>query len=117
MPRHKTPTVSRWLAQHLRFHLHFTPTFCTWINLVDRWFTELTTRLLRRGPASLRPARSAPTSGHGIDAWTENLDPTSGPRPPIKSSTRSNATANELTGRDARDSPGISDRWHSGSSI
>ena len=68
--------------------------------------------------ASIAPsARSTPTSATGSTPGPRTPDPTSGPRPPIKSSTRSNATANELTGRDARHSPGISDRWHSGSSI
>ncbi len=46
---HKTPKVRRWLAAHPRFHLHFTPTSSSWINLVERWFGELTTKLLRRG--------------------------------------------------------------------
>lgn len=46
---HKTPKIKRWLAQHPRFVLHFTPTSSSWINLVERWFGELTTKLLRRG--------------------------------------------------------------------
>jgi transposase len=46
---HKTPAVRRWLAKHPRFILHFTPTSSSWINLVERWFSELTTKLLRRG--------------------------------------------------------------------
>jgi transposase len=46
---HKTPKIVRWLAQHPRFVLHFTPTSSSWINLVERWFGELTTKLLRRG--------------------------------------------------------------------
>jgi transposase len=46
---HKTPAVKRWLAAHPRFHLHFTPTSASWLNLVERWFGELTTKKLRRG--------------------------------------------------------------------
>jgi transposase len=46
---HKTPEIRRWLARHPRFHLHFTPTSSSWLNLVERFFAELTTRLLRRG--------------------------------------------------------------------
>jgi transposase len=46
---HKTPTVRRWLARHPRFVLHFTPTSSSWINLVERWFAELTTKMLKRG--------------------------------------------------------------------
>jgi transposase len=45
---HKTPAVKKWLLAHPRFHLHFTPTSASWINLVERWFAELTTRKLRR---------------------------------------------------------------------
>ena len=41
---HKTPAVRRWLAAHPRFVLHFTPTGASWLNLVERWFSELTTR-------------------------------------------------------------------------
>jgi transposase len=46
---HKTPTVHRWLAAHPRYHLHFTPTSASWINLVERWFGELDRKQLRRG--------------------------------------------------------------------
>lgn len=46
---HKTPAVRRWLLQHPRFHLHFTPTGASWLNLVERWFALLTQRQLRRG--------------------------------------------------------------------
>ena len=46
---HKAPTVHRWLAAHPRYHLHFTPTSASWINLVERWFGELDRKQLRRG--------------------------------------------------------------------
>lgn len=46
---HKTPTVQRWLLRHPRFHVHFTPTYSSWLNLVERWFALLTERQLRRG--------------------------------------------------------------------
>ncbi len=46
---HKTDTIQRWLAAHPRFHLHFVPTSSSWLNLVERWFSELTTKLLQRG--------------------------------------------------------------------
>ncbi|MFD3706106.1 IS630 family transposase [Nocardia sp. NPDC058658] len=45
---HKTPEVKKWLLRHPRFHLHFTPTSASWMNLVERWFAELTSRKLRR---------------------------------------------------------------------
>lgn len=47
---HKTPAIQRWLAGHPRFVLHFTPTSSSWLNLVERWFGELTTKKLQRGP-------------------------------------------------------------------
>ena len=46
---HKHPRVLRWLQKHPRFHLHFTPTSSSWLNLVERWFRELTQKRLRRG--------------------------------------------------------------------
>ena len=46
---HKAPTIGRWLLRHPRFTLHFTPTYSSWLNLVERWFAELTTKWLRRG--------------------------------------------------------------------
>lgn len=45
---HKTPQIKNWLLRHPRFHLHFTPTSSSWLNLVERWFAELTNRKLRR---------------------------------------------------------------------
>ena len=44
----KTPAIHQWLVKHPRFHLHFTPTSSSWLNLVERWFAELTNRKLRR---------------------------------------------------------------------
>ena len=46
---HKHPKVRRWLRRHPRFHMHFTPTSSSWLNLVERWFRELTQKRLRRG--------------------------------------------------------------------
>jgi transposase len=46
---HKTPLIHRWLLRHTRFHLHFTPTYSSWINQVERWFAILTEKQLRRG--------------------------------------------------------------------
>lgn len=46
---HKHPAVTAWLAKHPRFHTHFTPTSSSWLNLVERWFRELTDKALRRG--------------------------------------------------------------------
>jgi transposase len=45
---HKHPKVQRWIARHPRFHLHFTPTSASWLNMVERFFRDLTVRRLRR---------------------------------------------------------------------
>jgi transposase len=45
---HNTPAITTWFLRHPRFHLHFTPTYSSWLNLVQRWFAELTNRKLRR---------------------------------------------------------------------
>jgi transposase len=46
---HKTPSIQRWMVRHPRFTLHFTPTYSSWLNLVERWFAELTQKWLKRG--------------------------------------------------------------------
>ena len=46
---HKTPRIHRWLLRHPRFQLHFTPTYASWINQIERWFAALTEKQLRRG--------------------------------------------------------------------
>ena len=46
---HSQAKVKQWLAQHPRFRLHFTPTSSSWLNLVERWFRELTEKRVRRG--------------------------------------------------------------------
>jgi transposase len=43
------PEVTAWLAKHPRFHMHFTPTSASWLNLVERWFREITDKRIRRG--------------------------------------------------------------------
>src|SRR4029077_492889 len=46
---HKHPTVQHWLKAHSRFHIHFTPTSSSWLNLVERFFGELTSEVVREG--------------------------------------------------------------------
>lgn len=46
---HKHPNVNKWLNKHPRFHIHFTPTSSSWLNLVERWFGEITNKRIRRG--------------------------------------------------------------------
>ncbi len=71
---HKTPAIARWLAGHPRFVLHFTPTSSSWLNLVERWFSELTTKQLRRG--SHRSVRQLNADIRAwIDTWNDNPRP------------------------------------------
>jgi transposase len=57
---HKHPKVRRWLARHPRFHMHFTPTSSSWLNLVERWFRDLTQKRLKRGAfTSVRQLQAA----------------------------------------------------------
>jgi transposase len=69
---HKTAAIRKWLLAHPRFHLHFTPTGSSWLNLVERWFAELTTKQIRRGTH-----RSVQALEADIRAWiaTWNTDP------------------------------------------
>jgi len=53
---HKHPRVKAWLGRHPRFHLHFTPTSTSWLNLVERWFREITDKRIRRGTFRNVPA-------------------------------------------------------------
>jgi len=53
---HKHADVVQWLAKHPRFHLHFTPTSSSWLNLVERWFRNLSDKALRRGVFGSVPA-------------------------------------------------------------
>jgi len=71
---HKTPAIQRWLVAHPRFVLHFTPTSSSWLNLVERWFAELTTKKLRRGAH-----RSVRALNADIRAWIETWN--QNPRP------------------------------------
>ena len=57
---HKTAIIRNWLAKRPRFHVHFTPTYGSWLNLVERWFAELTNKRIRRGAfRSVRELESA----------------------------------------------------------
>jgi transposase len=71
---HKTPAIQKWLAGHHRFVLHFTPTSSSWLNLVERWFSELTSKKLRRGTH-----RSVNELNSDIRAWIADWN--DNPRP------------------------------------
>ncbi len=70
---HKTEPIRRWLQRHPRFTFHFTPTYASWMNLVERWFAELTNKNIRRGTH-----RSQKELTDSINQWTEqwNQNPT-----------------------------------------
>jgi len=71
---HKTPAIKRWLAAHPRFVCHFTPTSASWLNMVERWFSELTTKKLRRSAH-----RSTRALERDIRDWVEQWN--QNPRP------------------------------------
>src|SRR6202140_4027713 len=82
LPRHRN--VPAWLATHPRFHIHFVPTSSSWLNLVERWFRELTTKRLRRGSFASVPELVAAIedyiANHNDDPkpflWTKTPDKT-----------------------------------------
>jgi transposase len=71
---HKTPAIQAWLASHPRFTMHFTPTSSSWLNQVERWFGELTAKMIRRGAH-----RSVKALETDIRAWISNWN--ENPRP------------------------------------
>jgi hypothetical protein len=71
---HKHATIHAWLAKHPRFHLHFTPTSSSWLNLVERWFRELTEKAPRRGVFHSVPDLIAAIETY-LDAHNNNPKP------------------------------------------
>ncbi|MET9675962.1 IS630 family transposase [Streptomyces sp. NPDC006482] len=97
---HKVPAVKTWLLAHPRFHLHFTPTGSSWLNLVERWFAELTTKKLRRGVH-----RSVQALERDIRAWLTDWN--DHPRPFVWTK-----TADEILDKAAAYCRRISDSGH-----
>jgi transposase len=71
---HKHPAVRRWLKRHPRFHFHFVPTGCSWLNLVERFFRDLTDKRIRRGSFS-----SVPDLVQAIEEYIANHNETGRP--------------------------------------
>ena len=77
---HKTEAVKRWLKRHKRFRLHFTPTSASWLNMVERFFAEITRKRIRRGTfksvADLKSAIMEYLENHNADPkpfiWTKS---------------------------------------------
>jgi transposase/transposase-like protein len=89
---HKHPAVKAWLAKHPRFHMHFTPTSSSWLNLVERWFRELTDKALRRGVFHSVPDLIAKIEEY-LDAHNED------PKPFIWTATAEDILAKVARGR------------------
>ena len=71
---HKHPKVKNWIKRHKRFRLHFIPTSSSWLNLVERWFGELTSKRIRRGSfTSVTDLQQA--IAEFLAAWNENPKP------------------------------------------
>ena len=83
---HKTEPVKKWLLRHPRFHLHFTPTSASWLNLVECWFAELTCRRLRRSAHRSVVELERDIRGW-INEWNKN------PKPFIWTKTRACASS------------------------
>ena len=71
---HKSPAIVRWLEQHPRFHMHYTPTYSSWINQVERWFAYLTQDLLQRSDHRSVQALEKDIR-NWVAAWNENPRP------------------------------------------
>ena len=79
---HKSPKVKRWLAKHQRCHLHFVPTGSSWLNMVERWFGEITRKRIRRGTFQSVPQLIAAImeylEDHNVDpkrfVWSKDAD-------------------------------------------
>jgi transposase len=83
---HKAPPVQRWLVRHPRVQFHFTPTYASWLTLVERFFGLLTEKALKRGShTSIAQLRAAILAY--VDAHNERDTPFNGSRPPMRSST------------------------------
>ena len=79
---HKTALIWKWFVKRPRFHLHFTHTYGSWINLVERWFAELTNKRIRRGvfrsvkqlEAAMRDYVNMHNEGPKPFTWTRTAD-------------------------------------------
>jgi hypothetical protein len=81
---HKHPEVIAWLAANPRFHVHFTPTSGSWLNLVEVWFGIIDRQAIRRGVFPSVADLIAKTRTF-ITGWNQRNTPSSGPRHPTRS--------------------------------
>jgi transposase len=79
---HKSPLVKNWIKRHPRFHLHFIPTSSSWLNMIERWFRDITDKAIRRGVFTSVPALvkaieqylTAHNANPKIFTWTKDAD-------------------------------------------
>jgi hypothetical protein len=79
---HKTPLIRNWFLKRPRYHVHFTPTYGSWMSLVERWFAELTNKQLRRGAyqsvsklkVAIQEFIDAHQANHKPFVWTKTAD-------------------------------------------
>ncbi len=79
---HKSPLVKRWLKRHRRFHLHFIPTSSSWLNMIERWFRNITDKAIRRGVftsvqsliEAIQQYMDAHNTNPRIFTWTKDAD-------------------------------------------
>ena len=71
---HNHANVKKWLAKHPRFHLHFTPTSSSWLNLIERWFGKLTDKAIRRGVFQSVPELTTAIEAY-LAATNDNPEP------------------------------------------
>ncbi len=89
---HKTPAVHKWLLRHPRFQLHFTATYASWMNLVERWFSALTTKLLQRS-THLSTTQLTNDIQTWVNNWNTSPQPFTWHRTRMKSLNESAATS------------------------
>ena len=106
---HKTPSIERWLLQHPRFQLHFTPTYSSWINQVERWFAESSPASSCAAVCTAAPGRWRTTSASTSPPATTIRIPSSGSRPLMRSWPASNGFAVDKS--PVQDTSGVSLKW------
>ena len=101
---HKSPAIRTWLVAHPRFHMHYTPTYSSWINQVERWFAYLTEQLLQRSDHRSVQALEKDIRSW-VQAWNENPKPFIWTKTAEQILTRSDDFYNESTAQDTRCTP------------
>ena len=102
---HKHANVKAWLAKHPRFHLHFVPTSSSWLNMVERWFRDLTTKRLKQASFTSVPELIA-----AIEDYIANHN--DNPKPFVWTKTAAEIITKVKRGRVALDQARVNSRTH-----